>query len=163
MPLDLSTMHATHDAVRQELEHIARVTVRIDDDPRRVLRTASGWRTFKRIVRGHHRAEDEVLWPALRRHFAHRPGELVLLEAMEAEHAAIGQLIGTIDELLAGPAADLVRLGSLTDSLVTGVNGHLEHEEQAVLPLIRQTLTTTEWAAFEQADSEHGVRGASGP
>nr|WP_221380277.1 hypothetical protein [Actinoplanes polyasparticus] len=89
--------------------------------------------------------------------------DLVLLEVMEAEHAAIGRLIGAVDGLPADPAADLARLGSLTDSLVIGVNGHLAHVEQTVLPLIQKTLTTTEWAAFEQADSEHGVRGASVP
>jgi hemerythrin-like domain-containing protein len=153
MPLDLTSMYATHGAVRRELEHLARVTVRIDDDPRRVLRTASGWRTFKRTVRGHHRAEDEVLWPALRRQLADRPGDLVLLEAMEAEHAAIGQLIATIDQLLAGPEADPAHLGALTDSLVTGLNGHLAHEEQSVLPLVRHALTTSQWAAFARADS----------
>ncbi|GAA1575251.1 hypothetical protein GCM10009827_116370 [Dactylosporangium maewongense] len=154
MPLDMTAMYATHDVLRRELEDIARVTVRIDDDPRRVLRTAAGWRMFKRTVRGHHRAEDEVLWPALRRQLTDRPSELVLLEAMEAEHAAIDQLIATIDELLAGPEACLVQLGALADSLVTGLRGHLAHEEQAVIPLIRRSLPTSQWAAFEQVHSE---------
>jgi hemerythrin-like domain-containing protein len=109
-------------------------------------------------VRSHHRAEDEVLWPALRRQLADRPGELVLLEAMEAEHAAIDQLIATIDDLLASPAAGLAHLGPLIDSLVTGLHGHLAHEEQAVIPLIQRALTTSQWAAFEKAHSER--RGA---
>ena len=49
------------------------------------------------------------------------------LEAMEAEHAAIDQLITTVNELLADHEADQLRLGDLTDSLVTGLGGHLKH------------------------------------
>lgn len=64
-------------------------------------------------MRGHHSAEDEVLWPALRRELAHRPGELVLREVMRAEHAAIGRLIAMIDELPAATDARLVHLGPL--------------------------------------------------
>lgn len=161
MHFDMTVMHAMHDALRRELEHIARVTVRIDDDPRHVLRTAVGWQLFKRSLRIHHGAEDDMLWPVLRRQLADRPDDLVLLEAMEAEHAAIGQVIATVDELLADPEADQVRLGDLTDSLVNGVRGHLAHEEQAAVPLIERALTTAQWGAFEQV---HGQRiGAEAP
>jgi hemerythrin-like domain-containing protein len=161
MPLDMTAMYTMHGALRRELEHIARVTVRIDDDPRHVLRTAVGWQLFKRALRIHHGAEDDMLWPVLRRRLADRPDDLVLLEAMEAEHAAIGQVIATVDELLADPEADRVRLGDLTDSLVRGVRGHLRHEEDAAVPLIARALTTAEWAAFEHV---HGERiGAEAP
>ncbi|GAA0398602.1 hypothetical protein GCM10009530_57830 [Microbispora corallina] len=152
--MDLTGMYAMHHALRRELEHIARVTVRIDDDPRRILRTAIGWQLFTRSVRIHHSAEDDMLWPVLRRQLADRPDDLVPLEAMEAEHAAIDQLIATVDELLADPDADQVRLGDLTDSLVTGLRGHLEHEEDAVIPLTRRALTTAQWAAFDQVHTQ---------
>lgn len=155
MPLDMTAMFAMHDALRRELEHIAHVTVRIDHDPWHVLRTAAGWRLFKRTLRIHQSAEDDMLWPVLRRQLVDRPDDLVLLEAMEAEHTAISQVIATVDELLADPEADRVRLGDLTDSLVTGVRGHLTHEEQAAVPLIARVLTTAQWAAFEQV---HGQR-----
>lgn len=154
MLLDMTAMHAMHDALRREVEHLARVTVQIDADPRRILRTAIGWRLFKQAVRGHHTAEDRVLWPALRRRLADQPGELVVLEAMEAEHAAVDQLIAAIDETVTGPEACLANLGDLADSLVTGLKGHLAHEEQAVIPLIQQAITTSEWADFERIQSE---------
>jgi hemerythrin-like domain-containing protein len=155
MPLDMAAMYAVHGVLRRELELVARVTVRVGDDPRRVLRTAAGWRQFKETLRAHHRAEDGLLWPALRRQLADRPDELVLLEALEAEHAAIDQLIAMIDELLADPEADLLRLGDLTDSLVTGLGGHLTHEEAAAMPLIARVLPAAQWAAFEQAHRRH--------
>lgn len=151
MPLDMTVMYALHDALRRELELLARVTVRVGDDPRRVLRAEPGWQRFTRTLRAHHRAEDELLWPALRRQLAHRPDDLVLLEALEAEHAAIDQLIAIVDELLGDPEADLLRLGDLTDALVTGLGGHLIHEEATAVPLIERVLPAAQWAAFERA------------
>ncbi|WP_217370670.1 hypothetical protein [Nonomuraea antri] len=40
--LDMTTMYAMHDALRREAEHLARVTARVDGDPRAILRTATG-------------------------------------------------------------------------------------------------------------------------
>jgi len=151
MPLDMAAMYAVHGALRREVELVARVTVRVGSDPRRVLRTAVGWCQFKETLRAHLRAEDGLLWPALRQKLAYRPDELVLLEALEAEHAAIDQLIAMIDELLGDAEADLPQLGDLIDSLVTGLGGHLTHEEAAAVPLIQRVLPAAQWAAFEQA------------
>jgi hemerythrin-like domain-containing protein len=151
MPLDMTAMYAVHDVLRRDLEFLSRVTVRAGDDPRRVLRTASGWQLFRRTLRVHQRAEDDLLWPAVRRQSAGRTGDLVLVEVLEAEHAAIDQLVTTVDELLTDAEADLFRLGDLADSLVTGLGGHLEHEERAAIPLLGRALTAAEWAAFEQA------------
>ncbi|MQY07088.1 hemerythrin domain-containing protein [Actinomadura macrotermitis] len=74
-----------------------------------------------------------ALWPALRETLADRPDELALLEAMEAEHAAVDEVIAVIGTALADPGAPL---GDLIDSLYTGLNGHLKHEEDQTLPLI---------------------------
>jgi iron-sulfur cluster repair protein YtfE (RIC family) len=150
MPLDMAAMYAVHGALRREVELVARVTVRVGSDPRRVLRTAAGWRQFKETLRAHLSAEDGLLWPALRQQLAGRPDELVLLEALEAEHAAIDQLVAMIDELLGDPETELLRLGDLTDSLVTGLGGHLAHEEAAAIPLIQRVLPAAHWAAFER-------------
>ncbi|WP_281902488.1 hemerythrin domain-containing protein [Phytohabitans aurantiacus] len=151
MSLELAAMHVVHRALRRELELIAGVTVRIDEDPRHVLRTAPGWERFKQTLRAHQRAEDDLLWPELRRQLADQPDEAVVLEALEAEHAAIDQLITMIDELLDEPEADPLRLGDLTDSLVTGLAGHLTHEEATAIPLIERVLPAAQWAAFERA------------
>ncbi|MEU4579721.1 hemerythrin domain-containing protein [Nonomuraea sp. NPDC023979] len=147
----MAAMYAAHDRLRGELTHLARLTVRVGRNPRRVLRTAAGWRLFKHSLRAHFAAEDEALWPPLRHALAHRPDSLALLEAIEAEHAAIHQLIEVIDEQVAAHTrADAApgTLGDLTDSLVTGLTGHLAHEEHAVLPLILRTITPPQWAHF---------------
>lgn len=153
--LDVTAMYAMHDALRREVEHIARITTRVDGDPGIILRTAAGWQLFTRSLHVHHTAEDDALWPALRGTLARRPDELALLEAMEAEHTAIDGVIDAIDTVLTDPRAGLDRLGDLADSLVTGLTGHLKHEEDQALPLIQAFATPQQWAHFGQI---HGQR-----
>lgn len=144
--LDLTALHGMHDALRREVIRLTRFTPRTNQDPRRVLR----WRLFKQSLRLHFAAEDRALWPPLRRSLAHRPDCLTVLEALEAEHAALEELIDVIDRLHDHPGIDagIGGLGDLTDSLVTGLTGHLEHEEDTALPLIRQVLTVRQWTSF---------------
>lgn len=148
--LDLTALFVMHDALRRELEPLARVTVRIGDDPRVVLRTAVGWQLFKTSLRAHHAAEDEVLWPALRENLADRPDDLALLEVMEAEHGAVGEVIAAIDALLTDPGASLDCLGDLVDSLAVGLTGHLKHEEDQTIPLVQAVATPRQWVRFGQ-------------
>jgi quinol monooxygenase YgiN len=157
--LDLTAMYAMHHALRREAAHLARVTVRVGDDPGRILPAAVGWQLFKQALRIHHTAEDRALWPPMRRALAGRPGDLALLEAMEAEHAGIDQLIATIDASITN--LDAVRLGDLVDALVVGVCGHLDHEEQRALPLIQATVTAGQWQRFGHTHAE--LAGADAP
>ncbi|MGI5490491.1 hemerythrin domain-containing protein [Microtetraspora malaysiensis] len=152
--LDMTTMYAMHDALRREAEYLARVTARVDGDPRAVLRTAAGWDLFKTSLHVHHTAEDHALWPVLRQALADRPADLTLLEAMEAEHAAINQVIEAIDAALAHSEIGMDRLGDLTDSLVTGLTGHLRHEEEQALPVIQAVITEEQWAHFGQIHTQ---------
>ncbi|MGI5166627.1 hemerythrin domain-containing protein [Spirillospora sp. CA-253888] len=153
--LDMTAMYAMHDALRRELEHLAKITARVDDDPRTLLRTAVGWELFTKSLHVHHTAEDDALWPALRGSLAERPDDLALLEAMEAEHAAVEDVMAAIDTALSDPGAPVDRLGDLTDALVTGLTAHLKHEEDQALPLIQAVATPQQWARFGQV---HGQR-----
>ncbi|MFI7440590.1 hemerythrin domain-containing protein [Nonomuraea indica] len=144
--LDLTALHGMHDVLRREAIGLTRSTFRPGHDPRRVL----PWRLFKQSLRLHFAAEDRALWPPLRRRLARRPDRLTLLEALEAEHAALEEVIDVIDELHANPGIDagIGGLRDLTDSLVTGLAGHLKHEEDGAFPLIRQVLTARQWGRF---------------
>jgi iron-sulfur cluster repair protein YtfE (RIC family) len=146
--LDFTMMYAFHDALRREVERVARVAARVDDDPREVLRTAAGWQMFKDYLRVHHTSEDEALWPPLQEALAEKPDDLALLDAMEAEHAAIDPLLAGIDAALADRESGLERLGGLVDALATGLGGHLRHEEREALPLMGATLDERQWARF---------------
>ncbi|MFF4388690.1 hemerythrin domain-containing protein [Streptomyces sp. NPDC001552] len=153
--IDLTAMYAMHDALRRELAHLDRLTTAADHDPRQVLATAAGWTLFKKALHAHHAAEDDALWPSLRRNLAGRPRDLALLEVMEAEHAAIGTVIRAIDGALADPGAGSLRLGQLADALTRGLAGHLEHEEEAVLPLVQGVLTVEQWGHFGRVQAQY--------
>jgi hypothetical protein len=153
--LDMTMMYAMHDALRCELLRIARISARMDDDPRRILRTAAGWDMFKTYLRVHHTAEDDALWPVMRSALADRSADLALLDAMEAEHAAIDPLLHRIDATLVAHDSGLRLLGDVVDTLVTTLNGHLKHEENDGLALIDATLTAEQWENF---GAQHGNR-----
>ncbi|MEV7025953.1 hemerythrin domain-containing protein [Kitasatospora sp. NPDC093558] len=158
--IDLTVVWATHDALRRELAHLDRITTSADRDPQRVLATSAGWRMFKQALHAHHTAEDDALWPALRRNLAGRPKELALLAALEAEHVAIRPVIEAVDAALADPQADPLRLGALTDALATGLAGHLEHEENGALPLVQRALTSEQWGRFGHVHAQRIARDA---
>ncbi|SPT58873.1 hemerythrin domain-containing protein [Actinomadura madurae] len=140
-------MYAMHDALRRELERLAKATARMGDDPRRVLAAAAGWELFKTALHAHHTAEDQALWPVLSKSLADRPDDLALLEAMEAEHAVIDPVIEAIDTGT-GPVADLV------DALATNLTAHLAHEEKEAIPLMDATLTLEQFQNFGKVHGE---------
>ncbi|MFF0596185.1 hemerythrin domain-containing protein [Streptomyces antibioticus] len=154
--LDMTMMFAIHDALRRELERIARITSRVDEDPRHVLSTAVGWELFKKFLTAHHTSEDRTLWPVMYEALASRGAcsEIALLDAMEAEHGVIDPLLADIDAALADRDSGAERLGGLVDTLCTDLRAHLDHEEREALALMDLTLSPQQWAAFsaEQKD-----------
>lgn len=128
--LDMTMMFAIHDALRRELERIARITSRVDEDPRHVLSTAVGWELFKKFLTAHHTSEDLTVWPVMYKALAGRDSETALLDAMEAEHAVIDPLLTDIDAALADRDTGAERLGGLVETLFTDLNAHLDHEER---------------------------------
>ena len=146
--LDMTMMLTIHNAFRRELERIARISARTGDDPRRILRTAVGWRMFKDYLRIHHTTEDETVWGLMEQPLAERPGDLALLAAMEAEHAVIDPMLIAVDDALADRDEGHERLGGLVDELSTNLRAHLEHEETEGLALIDSVLTPEQWGHF---------------
>jgi hemerythrin-like domain-containing protein len=138
---DMTLMFAMHNALRRDLERIAKITASVDDDPRQILADAVGWGLFKNALHVHHTAEDEALWPPLRQALASRPDDLAVVEAMETEHAAIDPLIESIDAALADRDSGPARLADLTDALTITITGHLRHEEDEALPLVDDALS----------------------
>jgi iron-sulfur cluster repair protein YtfE (RIC family) len=152
--LDMTVMYVAHDALRRDLEDLAKLTASkaVDGDPRAVLTTAAGWGLFKKVLHVHHTAEDDALWPPLREALAGRPDELALLAAMEDEHAAIDPLLDAIDATLADRESAPGQVGELVDSLATALTAHLKHEEDQALPLIQATLDLQQWRHFGEVN-----------
>ncbi|WP_172383192.1 hemerythrin domain-containing protein [Streptomyces sp. MNP-20] len=151
--LDMTVTYAMHNALRRELRLLAGVAARAGPDPRDVLRTA-GWELFRAALYAHHSAEDDALWPSLREALRGHPFSLVRLEAIEAEHAALARLLEAIDKALTDPDAGPDLFGGLTGSLVTGLRGHLRHEEEAVFPLVQAALDQERWERFGRVHAQ---------
>jgi len=163
--LDLTLMVAFHDAFRRDLGHLARAASRRPaelDDPGRRTAVLAGWELFKTRLHIHHTAEDADLWPRMRTHLADQPDELVLLQAMQDEHARIDPLLAAVDAAFADRDGGHQRLGDTVDALASQLHGHLGHEERDVLPLIDRPLTQAEWQAFGNDQRRRiGIRGGA--
>lgn len=156
--IDFTLMYVMHDALRRDLEHIAKATQRTDDDPRRILAAAAGWELFKKVLHIHHTAEDEALWPPLRDALARRPDDLAVVDAMEDEHARIDPLLDAVDAALADRERGPEQLAGLADELAVQLTAHLTHEEDVTLPLIERTLTPPQLLNF---GGVHAAKGAA--
>nr|WP_062335129.1 hemerythrin domain-containing protein [Herbidospora sakaeratensis] len=136
MSIDLTMMYAFHDALRRELDRIARLT----ETPGNLLKATVTWDLFTTYLHIHHTSEDDALWPALRAVVPET--DLALLDAMEAEHAVIDPALAAVESSTAADLAENVAV--LRDRLTA----HLRHEERETLPLIAATLPQQEWARF---------------
>jgi hypothetical protein len=142
-------MLAAHAALRRDLIRLAQVAAATDlGDPARFAAVQAGWETFKRQLHLHHTAEDDIVWPALRRRLGHSDQALSILDEMEDEHELIDPLLDAIDGEffsvtagIPGPAG----LAATTGALAASLTAHLGHEERDALPLIGVALTTREW------------------
>jgi hemerythrin-like domain-containing protein len=142
-PADVGFMRALHAALRRDLSRLRDAAARIDrsvDAPPTVL---AGWDAFRAELDNHHIAEDDDLWPVLRRELSD-PGELASVEAMVEEHRHIEPALAGVDAALRGRG----ELAAPVETLSTVVLDHLAHEEREVLPLIERHLTRAQWRAF---------------
>jgi hemerythrin HHE cation binding domain-containing protein len=137
--LDMSMMFAIHDALRRDLGPVAQMRAR-----------SEGWDLFARLLRVHHEAEDDALWPVLREALRGRADDLALVDEMEAEHAVLEPILEAVDDALdRGDPAPQAR----TD-LADRIHEHLAHEERDALPLIDRTLDTARWMQFGEASAK---------
>ena len=155
--LDMSMMFAMHDALRRELAQVGRIASRRNDDPATLLRTALGWKLFKKFLTIHHQSEDDALWPPLRARVAAHPDRVALADELEAEHAVIEPLLTAIDAAAADPDYGHQRFGDIIDELSAKLTAHLAHEEADGLPLIDASLTPAEWQHFAQVHGERNL------
>ncbi len=158
---DLTVMLAAHDAFRRDLVSLARAAAAADRaDPQRREQVGRGWGVFKRQLHFHHTGEDRLIWPRLAERLAHSESAMSTLAAMEEEHALVDPLLEAVDAAFADPVGD--QLVGAVDELVTGLHGHLEHEERDALPLIGTALTAGEWRAIGvRLGRANGLSGSS--
>jgi hemerythrin-like domain-containing protein len=142
-PADVGFMRALHAALRRDLARLRDAAERLDGSAGAPSAVLVGWDAFRAQLENHHSAEDDDLWPVLRRELS-EPGELASVDAMVEEHRHIPPALAAVDVALRGggdPPASAERLSAV-------VLDHLAHEEREVLPLLEQHLTRAQWRAF---------------
>lgn len=155
--LDFLMMYATHDAFRRES---ARLVAAADSRTGDLRAFKAAWATFTYYLSIHHTAEDRTLWPPIRRRAGADPERAALLDAMEAEHAALDPLVAAVDAQLA--SGNVAELRATVEKLAAVLATHLENEEVKGLPLVDAVLTEKEWEDFgESQRAAVGVKGAA--
>ena len=142
-PADVSFMRALHAALRRDLSRLRDAAGQLDSSAAAPPTVLAGWDAFRAQLDNHHSAEDDDLWPVLRRELSD-PGELAAVDAMVEEHRHIPPALDGVDAALRGGG----ELAAPVEFLSSIVLDHLAHEEREVLPLLEQHLTRAQWRAF---------------
>lgn len=137
---DVSELNSAHRALRRDVARLVADLSRRADPSRQRDQLAS----FAAMLELHHRAEDEVLWPALR---AESPELGVELDALEREHRGLLGLVARLDRALAGEPSP-VAADALAATLAAQLLGHLAREDERVLPAIFASVDAETWRAL---------------
>ena len=127
-----------HQAVRRDLSRTRGALVELSPGDRaRAAELLRAWRHLEDQLHHHHTVEDDLIWPFLRRHGATGPH----VDAMEGEHRAMAEAIGSATVAMTSLAADPTR-AAIDDASLAVVRAeeatcaHLDHEEAEVEPMI---------------------------
>lgn len=154
--IDFTIMYATHRAFRRDLRRLAAAVEAGRGGAPQVL---AGWKNFSLQLHNHHFVEDAALWPQVEAKIRHRPDDLKLMEAMEAEHAELGPRLDAVGTALTSGTHDLA---ARIHDLYTVMDAHFTHEEDSALPLVQDVLTPAEWKKFGLANAKNlGVKGVA--
>lgn len=142
-----------HAAVRRDLARAESALSSFPDGDRsRAEALKRAWDFLTQTLHDHHVGEDEHIWPYLRSLGGVDPA---LADQMEAEHvemaAAMSRASASMNDFVA--SASQASAASAADSVAAAaaVTGrHLDHEEEAVMPLIVARMQTPEWKAVEK-------------
>lgn len=145
----LSMNQIIHAAVRRDVTRTEQALRTLPDgDTARARQIRTAWRNLVRELTHHHEAEDEHVWPFLQS----RGVDLTLLEQMESEHVAMKQALSSVstslDGVVAAPSA--INASAAADEVARArevINGHLDHEERDVEPLLDAYEDDPEWKA----------------
>jgi hemerythrin-like domain-containing protein len=149
---DLDMNQIIHAAVRRDLARTeAALRSLPDGDADRAVELQRAWAALWGQLRHHHEQEDEHVWPYVRTLAVVDPA---VVDAMESEHhamaAACEAAAAAIDTVAADPTA--TNAAAAADAVAEAAritDAHLEHEERAITPVIRERMETREWKAIE--------------
>ncbi len=93
--------------------------------------------SYCRFVHSHHRAEDAMIFPAIREH---DEGLNPVVDRLEADHRKVAVLLDEVEDTVKGPLEDggdaRERLKASLEELGTHLLEHLAYEEEKVRPVL---------------------------
>lgn len=153
-PIDMQMMYLMHHAFRRDLDRFADAVRATPVDDRRTWQLlAERWDLFAEVLHKHHATEDDLVWPVVMR--LGSPEDVIVLEAMEAEH-------GEIDPLLASCSGGFRRLAQRGDedaraalavrvcAARESLRRHLAHEESSAIAIIQRLVDPEQWDAIDR-------------
>ena len=154
MTIDTRMNSVIHASLRRDLDRAAMLLERPDDlSPERLRALGVHVVWLMDLLHDHHTTEDTRLFPLVR---VNNPGAVELIDAMDAEHHAIGEARSRVEQ--AGRDAEAGRSGAAAAlreavaDLRAVLDPHLEHEERDLPDVVRVSVTEEEWTAFEKAN-----------
>ena len=142
-PAEVGFMRTIHAALRRDLSRLREAAAQLDSPAGAPPTVLTGWDAFRAQLGNHHAAEDDDLWPVLRRELS-GAADVASVDAMVEEHRHIPPALAGVDAALRGGG----ELAAPAELLSTVVLDHLAHEEREVIPLIERHLTRAQWRAF---------------
>ncbi|HET8589986.1 MAG TPA: hemerythrin domain-containing protein [Nakamurella sp.] len=146
---ELSMNQVIHAAVRRDVARTEQALRAFPDgDSGRARELQTAWRNLVRELTHHHEAEDEHVWPYLQSCGV----DGSLLAQMESEHvqlkSALAGVSAALDDLVRTPTAAVAASGAEEVARARAViNGHLDHEEADVEPLLAAREEDVAWKA----------------
>ena len=146
---DASMNTNMHNAFKREILRLRDGLRKADlSDAKATEGMARRYKFFFVTLHQHHQGEDTFLWPNIRPKA--NPQEIVVLDAMEAEHGALASVLGAIDEDFKTLSAnsDKDQIAARLDELRTVLSGHTQHEEREGIPIVQKYLEEDDFKAF---------------
>ena len=153
--VDTHEMVLIHGVIRREFGQLPRLFRSAANDPARSKLIGAHAREMLDFLHTHHTGEDLLLFPLLRERRVLAPE---LMDRMDAQHAQVNDAVVAINAELPAwtTSADATageRIAACIDMTMPTLIGHLDEEEQKLLPVVSVTLTQSEWDAL----GKHGI------
>lgn len=132
------SLKTIHDAFRRELALIRKEVAA--SGPRLGAQLRVNCLTLCQGLHHHHTIEEGHMFPSLG---AERPGLAPVLERLSREHRTVTRLLDDLRTLLSEAEADPAAVLAEVERLTAGLEAHLDHEEEYLVPILNAVTPPT--------------------
>lgn len=149
-PADTRIMTIVHNGLRRDLERVHRALGEWPHpDPVQRAAIVDHLTWMIGFLHKHHRAEDDGLYPVVRKRV---PAAAAVLAVMDRDHDTIAVAMVRVERSCRDYAADGTRRDELREAvgeLAEVMLPHLEREEAEAMPFVSQCMSNADWVAWD--------------